>query len=200
MVSNIIYSDFKRHLQSLLRDKKQYRIEEEYIVGDFRADIVVVDTSGIPAIIFEVKDKYSPVKKDDIRTWAVEFRDDGKSHAIPVLLAYCEQDVWHFRNADDKEVDLMEELQMQLDYRKHTKISYWPFHLVSTGICLFAIVGLFSPLFCLNIAPMSKEIVILFCAAGICFLLPYILPFIKEVNWKGGYVTFVHIAQRNDLR
>ena len=164
---------------------------EEYIVGDFCADVALFDASGLPAVIFEVKGHSTP--KIDIRLWDVVRRAPGYSRSVPLILAIFEKDEWHFRDVDGSEVDLANLLESLEN--NHTKPSNLSFYLVGTVFCFIAMIGLITPLFNLKIAPLSREIVSMFFASGVCFILPGILPYIKEVKWKGEYITFVHKTQ-----
>lgn len=183
----------KRYIESLLEGNRKFRLEEEYIVGQFRADYVIFDAAGIPRIIFDVKQNNTQNVLDDIRSWKGECITKCQRQDIKMLLAYYD-DGWHFSDENNKEVDLPTLLK-QTGLIVPQRNSFCWFYLVGAMLSLVFLIYLLRPLLCncschCALAPLTREMVTLLCAAGLCFILPSILPYIKEVHISGWGVVF----------
>ena len=181
--------DFKKYLEGILKMKSGLHLKEEYRIGDFRADFVIIDSDEIPRIVLEVKEHYSPITRGDIRTWKAECIINGSNRKIPVLFAYKDHETWHFRDDKDEPVDIRDRV-LSLAVDATSTISRWPFYSIGTVFSLICIPEII-PLFLLCITThLTMETVILLCVAGLCFLLPTLFPYIKEVHWNGVILVF----------
>ena len=190
---------FKEYLESLLKKQRSLELKTEYIVGDFKADYVICDKAGVPRLIFEVKNncrnKHNDIR-EDIRSWQGKFTMNGKTHSVQMLLAFYDKGGWHFINDENEPVDILPLLQEINSEGIAPQKGYFSWFFV-VGVMFLAVflVLLFRPALCgcscrCIIAPLTREMVTLLCAAGISFILPSILPYIKEIRVNGVSVVF----------
>ena len=185
----------KYFLESHSKEYGRMYVKEGFCNGAFQPDLALCDDSGVPRVFFEVRQKGRTNSTfDDIRSWKAKYLLNEQCQDIKLILAEYEKNVWHFLDVNNKEIPLGAILASEQS-RESIKIVNWPFYVVGAVLAAICLLQLFAPILfnnhCCGLV-LSREVVILLCAAGISFLLPALLPYIKEVRWKGGVIVLTH--------
>ena len=146
-------------------------------------DYAIQNSKGEITHIFEVKHSFSPHTLDQLKRYEVYSVLRGQKETVKMILACLDGNEWRFWDVDANELfikDLFEK-----DHRETScSIFYWVAGILA-AVCL---VELLSPLFfpchgVRHISPLSHELVVLLCVAGVFAVFPSLLPRVKGIQF-----------------